>query len=248
MSRITPLSKRRIRVVVVDDHQIFRQGIESNIERHGDIDVIGEGANGEEALKIIRELRPDIAILDINLPRMNGIQVTRQVKSERLPVHVVMVTGYDDREQVLHAMRAGAAAYCAKEIEAAQLVSIIREVMAGNYVVHDRVLNADELDAWMDARMEATAGPYYADLTDTFSPLSPREMEILQHVTRGMSNKEIAQLLQISHQTVKNHMTAILRKLAVDDRTQAAVYALRRGWVRLEDTMPTSDQNDAENP
>ncbi len=233
-------------MVVVDDHQIFRQGIETNINQHVDIDVVGEGANGDEALRIIRELRPDIAILDINLPRMNGIQVTRQVKADRLPVQVVMVTGYDDREQVLHAMRAGASAYCAKEVEADQLVDIIRKVMDGYYVVHDHVFSREELEAWMDERMEATAGPYYADLTDTFSPLSPREMEILQHVTRGMSNKEIAQLLQISHQTVKNHMTAILRKLAVEDRTQAAVYALRRGWVRLEDTIPISDEDDAE--
>jgi DNA-binding NarL/FixJ family response regulator len=169
---------------------------------------------------------------------MNGIQVIRQITSEHLPVKVIMLTAYDDAEQVMHAMRAGAAAYCAKEIEPVRLVEVIRYVLQGRYVIHNQVMDDERLEEWLDKGVVALAGPYYADLGDTYSPLSPREMEILQYVTQGMSNKEIAQLLSISHQTVKNHMTSILRKLAVDDRTQAAVYALRRGWVRLRDAIP----------
>ncbi len=226
----------RISVVIVDDHRIFRQGIESNLALHDDIGVVGQGASGDQALSVIRELKPDVAILDINLPLMNGIQVTRQIVVERLPVRVIMLTGYDDPEQVLHAMRAGASAYCAKEIEPEELVQVIRLVVNGKYVVHAQVFDREGIAAWMDEGVEAVAGRYYAELSETFSPLSPREMEILQFVTQGLSNKEIAQHLRISHQTVKNHMTSILRKLAVDDRTQAAVYALRRGWVRLQDT------------
>ena len=226
----------KISVVIVDDHRIFRQGIEANLALTDDIEVVGQGANGQEALAIIRDLKPKVAILDINLPLMNGIQVTRQVVAERLPVHILMLTGYDDPEQVLHAMRAGAAAYCAKEIEPDALVDVIRRVVNGQYVVHDQVFDEERLEAWMDEGVQAVAGHYFAELSETFSPLSPREMEILQYVTQGLSNKQIAQLLRISHQTVKNHMTSILRKLAVDDRTQAAVYALRRGWVRLRDT------------
>ena len=226
-----------VSIVIVDDHQIFRQGIESNLELHDDLEVVGQGGDGKRGLQIIRDLQPDIAILDINLPLMNGIQVIRQISSDHLPVKVIMLTAYDDAEQVMHAMRAGAAAYCAKEIEPSRLVEVIRYVLQGRYVVHNQVMDDERLAEWLDKGVVALAGPYYADLGDTFSPLSPREMEILQYVTQGMSNKEIAQLLSISHQTVKNHMTSILRKLAVDDRTQAAVYALRRGWVRLRDAV-----------
>jgi DNA-binding NarL/FixJ family response regulator len=236
-----PESKKQITIVIVDDHRIFRQGVESNLNLHDDLQVVGHGWNGEQALDVIRDCKPDIAIMDINLPLMNGIQVTRQIVSERLPVHVVMVTAYDDPEQMLHAMKAGASAYCAKEVEPDRLVEIIRLVVGGQYVVHDRVFDAQGIDGWLQDRVEDIAGLYYADQADTFTPLSPREMEILQFVTQGMSNREIAQHLNISHQTVKNHMTSILRKLAVEDRTQAAVFAIRRGWVRIEDTMSRSE-------
>lgn len=231
-----------ITVVIIDDHQIFRQGIRAYLDLIDDIEVVGEGRNGEEALDCIHEKQPDVALLDINLPMMNGMQVMRELSSERQPVHVIMLTAYDDPEQLLHAMRAGAAAYCPKEIELDSLVEVIHLVMQGNYVVTDKVFDEEGLNDWMEEGVEEVAGQYYAELSETFSPLSPRESEILQYVTRGMSNKEIAQLLGISHQTVKNHMTSILRKLAVDDRTQAAVYALRRGWVRLRDTVQPSDE------
>ncbi len=243
MSQESPKPEKRISIVIVDDHRIFRQGIESNLNLHDDMQVVGQGWDGEQALDVIRSQKPDIAIMDINLPLMNGIQVTRQIVSERLPVHVVMVTAYDDPEQMLHAMKAGASAYCAKEVEPDRLVEIIRLVVGGRYVVHDQVFDAQGIDGWLNERVEDIAGLYYADQADTFTPLSPREMEILQFVTQGMSNREIAQHLNISHQTVKNHMTSILRKLAVEDRTQAAVFAIRRGWVRIEDTMSRSEHD-----
>ena len=229
-------AKELIRVVIVDDHQIFRQGVQMNLELQEDIEVVGTCSNGEAALEVIRDEQPDIAVMDINLPHLNGIQVARQISAERIPTRIIILTGYDDMEQVLHAMRSGAAAYCAKEVEPKNLVEVIREVNRGHYVVNNQVFDEEGIQEWMEKGVEEIAGQYYADLSDSFSPLSPREMEILQHVTRGMSNKEIALALAISHQTVKNHMTSILRKLAVDDRTQAAVFALRRGWVRLRDT------------
>lgn len=229
-------TEKVISVLIVDDHRIFREGIQVNLELHADIKVIGHGANGEQALERIAELRPDVAIVDINLPLMNGLQVTRKIVDEGRQTHVIIVTAYDDAEQVIHAMRAGASAYCNKEIEPQQLVEVIRYVNQGYYVVNNQVYDHRGLDDWLDKGVESVADQYYVDMAEPFSPLSPREMEILQHVTRGLSNKEIAQALQISHQTVKNHMTSILRKLAVEDRTQAAVYALRRGWVRLKDT------------
>src|SRR5574341_50010 len=225
-----------ITILIVDDHRIFREGIQVNLDLHDDLSVEGQSADGQEALELIRKMEPDVAIIDINLPMMNGIQLTRTLKTEGHPTQIVILTGYDDAQQAIHAMRAGASAYCAKDIDPDKLVEVIRYAYRGNYVVYEQVFDREGLDAWLDRSVEAVTSQYYADMAEPFSPLSPREMEILQQVTRGLSNKEIAQVLNISHQTVKNHMTSILRKLAVEDRTQAAVYALRRGWVSLRET------------
>ncbi len=225
----------RIRVLVIDDHPLFRQGLRDLLRSEPDIEVVGEGSDGQAALELTRALEPHAIILDINLPGINGLQVTRQLRSEHCPTAVVLLTAYDDAEQVLHAFRAGASAYCPKDVTPNKLVQVLRQVVQGHYVVGDQVFDRDGLQAWLDRSVEQAGRPYVDDAHEAFSPLSPREMEILQHVTRGLSNKEIALSLGISHQTVKNHMTAILHKLDVEDRTQAAVYALRRGWVRLQD-------------
>ncbi len=224
--------RRRIRLLIVDDHPVFRQGLLRIFDAEEDIQVVAEGGSGEQALELVHALRPDVLLLDINLPGINGLQVASRLKSEHASTAIVLLTAYDDMEQVLHAMRSGGAAYCPKDIEPEQLVNIVRTVARGYFVVEGRVLDADGVKAWLDAGVEAATGPYMVDPNEHFVPLSPREMEILRYVTQGKSNKEIAQLLGISHQTVKNHMTSILKKLDVRDRTQAAVYALRRGWVR----------------
>lgn len=226
---------KAIDILIVDDHQLFREGIQFNLELHQDLNVKGQSENGRDALNVIRRTSPDVAIVDINLPLMNGIQLTRTLKAEGHPIQIIIVTGYDDEEQVIHAMRAGASAYCAKDISPNKLVEVIRFVSQGHFVIYEQVFDQEGLESYLNKGVEEVAGQYYADMAEPFSPLSPREMEILQLVTRGLSNKEIAQELDISHQTVKNHMTNILRKLTVEDRTQAAVFALRRGWVRLID-------------
>ncbi len=225
-----------ITVLIVDDHPLFRDGLLRALDFADDIRVIGQSADGEAALHSARELLPDVVLLDINLPSMNGLQVARQLTADRAGVAVVVLTGYHDSEQVLHAMRAGASAYCAKDIDSETLLAIIRDAAAGYYIVGDRRMDQNDILLWIDQRVEAFSGPYAVDAEEHYVPLSPREMEILQFVVRGLSNKEIANELEISHQTVKNHMTAILKKLNVQDRTQAAVTALRHGWVRMQDT------------
>ena len=225
----------KISILVVDDHPLFRQGLRDLLRSEPDLEVVGEGADGQEAIDLTHALQPDALILDINLPGLNGLQVTRQLRAERSRTAVVMLTAYDDAEQVLHAFRAGGSAYCPKDVPPSKLVQVVRLVVQGHYVVGDHVFDKDGLQAWLATSVEQAGRPYMDDTREAFSPLSPREMEILQYVTRGLSNKEIALSLGISHQTVKNHMTAILHKLQVEDRTQAAVYALRRGWVRLQD-------------
>jgi len=223
-------------VVIIDDHPLFREGVRSVIDSEEDLDVLAEGTSGDQALQLVRELRPRVALIDVNLPNMNGMQVTRQIGAERLDTSVVLLTAYDDVEQVLHAFSAGAAAYCSKDVEAGKLVDVVRQVARGFFVVGDQIFDREGLDDWLSRGVETVRRPHLEGDVEAFTPLSPREMEILQYVTRGMSNKEIASKLGISHQTVKNHMTAILHKLDVEDRTQAAVYALRHGWVRLQDT------------
>lgn len=222
-----------ITLVVVDDHPLFRQGVIEALSFEPDVDVIGQASNGQEALTIIRAMGPDVVILDVNLPGMNGQQVIRQLILDKIPTAVVLLTGYDDINQVLHAMRSGAAAYCSKDIDPDKLMRVVRHVADGKYVIGDKTFQQDELKQWIEERTGYALQD--RDQQESMQPLSTREMEVLNCVTRGQSNKEIALELGISHQTVKNHVTAILRKLDVEDRTQAAVYALRHGWVRLHD-------------
>jgi DNA-binding NarL/FixJ family response regulator len=227
---------QKIEVIIVDDHPLFREGVRNVLDSEEDIHVITECVTGDEALNVIREEIPNVALVDVNLPKMNGIQVTRQINADRISTAVVLLTAYDDVEQVLHAFRAGASAYCSKDVEPGKLVDVIRHVSRGFFVVGDQVYDEAGLEQWLARGVETVRRPHLDGDVEAFTPLSPREMEILQYVTRGLSNKEIAVHLGISHQTVKNHMTAILHKLDVEDRTQAAVYALRHGWVRLQDT------------
>jgi DNA-binding NarL/FixJ family response regulator len=224
----------QIKLLIVDDHPVFRQGLCDVLATDPHMIVVGEAADGDVAIEKAHEVLPDVILMDINLPTINGLQVTRKITAQLPSAKVIMITGYDDAEQVFHALRAGASAYCAKDTTPETLIHIVREVHRGNYVVGEKVMNYEEMTTWVEQKVGRLAGPLASDAEDLFIPLSPREMEILEHVTKGLSNKEIAFKLGISHQTVKNHMTAILRKLRVDDRTQAAVYALQHGWVRLE--------------
>ncbi len=225
-------------VLIVDDHALWRQGVKDVLRHEPDLFVVGEGADGNEALRLMASLSPDLVLMDVNMPGVNGLQVTRQARAERHKAIIIMLTAYDDSEQAVHALRAGAQAFCPKDVQPQRLLEVIRHVLRGHYVVGDQLFDQDGLAAWLEKRVTQASRPSVEEGQEIFSPLSPREMQILQYVTRGLSNKEIAKTLGISHQTVKNHMTAILHKLAVEDRTQAAVYALRHGWVRLQDTQP----------
>ncbi len=227
----------RIRIMIVDDHPLFREGLRRVLEEEDDLLVEAEVADGEHAIALAREIHPDVVLLDINLPSMNGLQVTREIKASLPDTAVINLTAYHDEEQIVHALRAGASAYYPKEVMPDKLIFAVRQVNRGQYVVDDKVLTSSEVDSWLMkqlARLSPLGGPDES----RFVPLSPREMEILQHAARGSSNKEIAHELGISQQTVKNHISSILRKLDVKDRTEAAVYALRHGWIRLEDTRP----------
>jgi DNA-binding NarL/FixJ family response regulator len=230
-----------VRIVVVDDHPLFRQGVINTLSLESDFKVVGQAENGTTALRLIRTLRPYVAVVDINLPGMNGQQVTHRVVQEKLPTRMVLLTAYDDPDQVIHAAWAGAAAYCAKDVDPHQLVQTIREIIKGMFVFGGRVLTQKEFECWLDEEMEK-ARHLFSESGSPFHPLSDREMEVLTCVVEGKSNKEIASSLGISHQTVKNHVTSILRKFGVEDRTQAVVYALKHGWVKIFDKLSQSQE------
>ena len=225
-----------ITIVVVEDHPLFRQGVVDTLSLESGFKVVGQTENGAEALSMIRTLLPQVAVVDINLPGMNGQQITHQVAQEKLATRIVLLTAYDDHEQIIHAALAGAAAYCAKDIDPVQLIQTVKEVARGKFVIENHVYDQKELEHWLDGEMEV-ARQLDSEPGSPFHPLSDREAEVLTCVVKGMSNKEIASSLGISRQTVKNHITSILRKFGVEDRTQAVVFALKRGWVKLNDNV-----------
>jgi two-component system response regulator DegU len=235
----------KIKVMIVDDHPVFRQGLRNVLSVHEDLCIVGEATDGPEAVERAQELLPDVVVMDINLPTLNGLQATRRLKACCHDVNVIMLTAYDDEEQVYHAIRAGAAAYYSKDVSPERLVDVIRHVSQGRYVIGETVLDEDGIGDWLLKEFRRFGGGVFEEEGQFFAPLSPREMEILELVIQGMSNREIAYHLGISHQTVKNHMTSILSKLGVADRTQAAVYALRHGWVPLRGRI---DGPDASSP
>ena len=231
-----------IRLLIAEDHALFGQGLRRVLSLEADFEVVAEVKDGEAAVESTLELRPDVILMDINMPKINGLQATQQIKALWDEARVIILTAYDDEEQMFFAMRYGAAAYFSKDVAPDQLIEAIRTVCQGKYVVGGRVLDEAKLIEWLLAWYNQHA-TYTNDGEETLMPLSPREMEVLAYIVQGASNKVIAISLGISQQTVKNHMTSIFRKLGVSDRTEAAIVALRRGWIRLQDTGKLSEES-----
>lgn len=222
-----------IKVLLVDDHALMRQGIRSFISRTDDMEVVGESGDGPDAYDKVRALGPDVVITDIKLPLMDGLELTRRIRLNFPRAAVIILTAHDDEEQLFNAIKVGAASYCTKDVSGDDLTAIIRRVCQGEYLINESVLTKPKVASRVlkQFRDLSLAGQ---EIVPLFVPLSPREIEILDWIAKGNSNKQIARELKISDQTVKNHITSILRKLAVNDRTEAVVFALKRGWIKID--------------
>ena len=215
--------KTEIRVLLADDHALFRQGVRRLLEQAGDIEVIGEAGSGEQTVQLVEHLVPDIVLLDVAMPTVSGIDAARMIKASSPRAGIIMLTVHADEEFLFEALKAGAMGYLLKDCAPDELIRAIRVVHGGEGLLAP-TMAAKVMREF--ARTRETR-----DLAAVQLPLTQREMEILQCVTSGLANKEIANRLSISERTVKNHLSNIMEKLHVNSRTQAAVYALRRGLV-----------------
>ena len=217
----------KIRVLLADDHPAFREGLGRLLQEHGDFDVVGLAADGEEAVKLTAELLPDVALVDVSMPRLNGIEATRQIKEASPRTAVLIISAFDNEPYVIGAIKAGAAGYLEKSVRVRELAAAIRAVHAG-----ESVLDAGAASA-VFGRLARTAGR--GDRRQDASELHRRELEVLRLAAGGMSNKQIAGELSISVRTVQTHLVNTFAKLGVGSRTEAVLHALRAGWLTLDD-------------
>ena len=229
--KIDKSADRNIRVVLADSSRLTTMGISQVLQKETDIELVGTAADGEEAAAKTLELEPDVLIIEADLPRTSGIKVTQRIRRELPHVGVVVLTAKDEEQTLFEAIRAGAAAYLNKDCEPTELVDAIRKARAGQFIINEKVFNRPAVASKVLAEFRELS-VYGPGSSHVFAPLSPREVQILDNIAQGMTNKEVAYALAISEQTVKNHMSSILRKLSVNDRTQAVVYAIRQGWIK----------------
>jgi NarL family two-component system response regulator LiaR len=209
-----------IRVLIVDDHPVVRQGLRSFLQTVDGIDVVGEAADGDEASKLAAALQPDVVLMDLSMPNVDGIEATRRITEASATVKVIALTSFATDDKVFPAIRAGAAGYLLKEAEPAEVAEAIVKVHRGEPILHPSV--AERL------MREVAAGTPRAHRTD----LTTRELEVLRLIAAGRSNREIARELGVAEKTVKTHVSNVLSKLGVQDRTQAALYAVQHGLAQ----------------
>ncbi|GIJ23731.1 response regulator [Micromonospora lutea] len=217
---------RPVRILLADDQPLLRTGFRMVLGAETDLDIVAEAGDGVEAVELSRRLLPDVVLMDIRMPRMDGVSATRAIVDARLPVRVLILTTFDLDEYVVGALRAGASGFLAKDVPAEDLVTAIHTVAAGDAVVAPRILRR-LLDRFADVLPDPAATPAKA-----LGALTEREREVLVHVARGLSNAEIARALSVSETTIKTHVGHVLTKLGLRDRVQAVVLAYESGLVR----------------
>jgi DNA-binding NarL/FixJ family response regulator len=215
-----------IRILLVDDQALFREGLETLLSVHNDIQVVGQASNGQEAVEVAAKVQPDVILMDVRMPILDGVMATRILKKSFPQCRVIVLTTFDDDEYIFDALRAGAAGYLLKDVASEQLVEAIRATVRGESILEPSVAAKVITEFTRVSSMVPSA-----QMEQLVDPLSERELEILSLIAVGASNKEIANQLYIAEGTVKNHVTHILGKLGVRDRTQAALKARELGLL-----------------
>ncbi len=209
-----------MRVLIVDDHPVTRDGLRTAFNMADEIEVVGEAASGEEAIRVVEETKPDIVFMDVRMPGMNGIQATRQIRENNPDTKVILFTIDESRASVAEAIQAGVSGYLLKDASVSELINAARQAMAGKAVIHPSLTQAFIEEVQLVDRPSSPE-----------APLSPREVEILQKIAYGATTKEVADQLGISFHTVKTHLERIFEKLGANDRAQAVAIAIRQGLV-----------------
>ena len=220
------------KILIVDGHALFRVGIANILGREPDFEIVGEADDSRSAIDRAIETSPNVILMDLSLPSPGGIETTQRIKRELPSTSIIVLAVSEDEDALFDAIKAGAAAFILKDVGPDDLVTIIRRVVSGEYLINDKVFAKPSVASRVLKEFRELA-VYGQEAAPIFAPLSPREVEILDNIAQGMTNKQVAYALSISEQTVKNHMSSILRKLSVNDRTQAVVYAMRQGWIRM---------------
>lgn len=234
--------KRNVQIVIADDHQLLREGVKRILNMEKDFEVVGECGDGIQVVELCNSLRPDVVLMDINMPVENGVVATERLKDFFPEIKVIILSIHDDETYVFETLRKGASGYLLKDMEAESLINAIRSVVAGHAYIHPKVtgklINQLRRMTYLDPNGVAggnanaqEAGVKYIHQPN--SPLTRREAEVLRLLAEGKSNKSIGEILFISEKTVKNHVSSILQKMEVEDRTQAVIIAIKNGWVTL---------------
>jgi len=217
------------KILLADDHPMLRQGIRQLLEREQDFEVVAEAGDGEEAVRLASELMPDVVVMDVSMPKLNGLESTKQIRAKHPAIAVLVLTIHDEDEYIVGLLEAGAIGYLLKSAYGEELVQAIRSVRAGEFVLHpivgQRLLKRAARYQLKPIRLEGV------------EQLTTREVDVLRLAARGMSNKEIALELGIGVRTVKGHLVNIFAKMGVGSRTEAVLRALKRGWIVLEDII-----------
>ena len=223
------------RVLIVEDHPMYRQGLRRMLEENGRFAVVGEAQNGHEAIHQADIHRPELILIDVQLPGVTGLKVARVLRKQHPTTKIVILSMHIDDERLFEAIRAGAVAYLTKDTASEALIDALRRVSAGENLINQMVLSRPQLAWRVLSEFRALANDPDSDtvIANGVLPLSSREIEVLDCVAQGLSNKEIAEALFVTEQTVKNHMTSVLRKLNVNDRVQAVLFAVKNGWIEI---------------
>lgn len=220
-------------IIIIDDHQLFREGVKRILDFEDSFDVIAEGDDGNDVLSLYDQYLPDVVLMDINMPTKNGIDATSELLGKYPDAKVIMLSIHDDESYVTHALKTGALGYMLKEMDANAIVAAIKVVAKGGSYLHPKVTKNLVLEFRRLSERENKGNFHQTEIRRPFHLLTKRECEVLQLLTDGQSNRTIGETLFISEKTVKNHVSSILQKMSVNDRTQAVVTGIKNGWVEV---------------